>query len=425
MAKRKRIKTGATRKATPSVGMCDRGSARTKRCVVVALIVTAAVAAAGIVVWMIARPLDRVPETPANDGPSANAQVTESPVSPSKGPVSPLKQPVRRVAVEVLEKEAFDAIDQLVKTLPGSPDPLKLMGTMHAMLGNGDEALQWWGRCLKIDPGRPDIYDLMALLAAKKEDYEKAAELWKKVLQINPGFPGSRNKLAGVLIDSGKMDQAIAVLQEELNVSPKERSESYFLLGKAYLQLRKYGKARESYQSAVEIQPDHAGARYGLARAYARLGRSREARKTMESFRAGPDKAGRSSSSQDQSLAFFIQAHISVGILYHARGYLRQAEHHWTRAAELGPRNISCRLRLAALYRHGRKYEKAAAICEQLVKIDPTNAVFHSNLGLLYAEMNRLDAALAAVRRAIDLEPDSPKHRQIYQLIHKRKQRDR
>jgi superkiller protein 3 len=416
MAKCKRIRTGAERNARQSAGTLDRGSRRSRRPVIVGSIVFAAVIATGIIVWQLNRVPDVPKEPPADTGRLAVADVTDSPVSQPG-------QPAQRVQIEALEEETLDAIGQLIKTLPESANPLKLMGTMHAMLGNRDEAVQWWQRCLKIDPKRPDIYDLMAQVASKKQDYEKAVELWGKALQINSRLPGIRNKLASVLIDSGKMDQAIAVLKEELDVSPKERNVSYFLLGKTYLQLRKYDKAQAAYEAAIEIQPNHSGARYGLARAYARLGRSDEAQKAMEGFQAGAD-TGQTGSPQDQSLAFFVQAHISVGMVYHANGYLRQAEHHWRRAAELGPRNTACRIRLATLYRNGSKYGKAAAICEQLVRIDPANAVFHFKLGILYADMNRLDAALAAVQRAIDLDPDSPRPRQFYQQIQKRKQRE-
>ena len=123
-------------------------------------------------------------------------------------------------------------------------------------------------------------------------------------------------------------------------------------------------------------------------------------------------------------------AHTSVGVTYHAKGFLYRAEQHWQRAAELDPKDGTCRLQLAALYRDGGKYGKALPICEQLLQIDPSNAVFHMNLGILLAQMNRIEAALAEVQRAIDLEPHDAKYRRIYQQIQQKKiqekrQRDR
>ncbi len=93
-----------------------------------------------------------------------------------------------------------------------------------------------------------------------------------------------------------------------------------------------------------------------------------------------------------------------MGITYYAKGYVRRAEPHWKRAAELDPKNRTCRMQLVKLYLDGGKPEKALLLCEQLLEIDPANAAFRMNLGFLYAQVNQIDAALAEVRRAIDLE---------------------
>ena len=431
MAKRKRIKTGPRRKEAPSAKTSQRGSLRTKRSLVVGLIVTAAVVAVGIVAGVIVWPLNRV-----SDAPQETPATAGSPVPPPEGSVCPPQRPAPRAVIEALKKEALDAVHKLIETMPNSSDPLALMGMAHLSFGNTAEAVQFWQRCLKIDPRRPDVYDGMAQVAEAKGEYDKAIELWRKVLQINPRLPDIRNKLAGVLIDSGKLNEAIAVLEEELEVAPEQRSSPLILLGKAYLQLREYAKAQEFYEAAVEIEPDHPGAWYGLATAHARLGHSEEARRFMERFqkvRAADrdadirDKRSRRGRGPDLVSVRRLTAHVhtSVGITYHSKGYLRRAEPYWKRAAEMDPKDAKCRLELAKLYRNGGKYDKAAAIFEQLVKIDPTNAVFHSNLGVLYAQMNRIDAALAAVRRAIELDPDSPRPRRVYQQILKRKQRER
>ena len=438
MAKRKRVRTGAKHNADPSAKTLDRGSVRTRRSLVVGSIVSAAVVAVGIIVWQLNGAAETGQETPATAGRPDLAHVTGSPKPAGEAAET---GPAPRATVEALEKEAFDAIHKLIKALPKSSDPLALMGTVQVMFGNTAEGVQWWERCLKVNPRRPDVYDGLAQVAQAKGQYAKALDLWGKVLHINPRLPGIRNKLAGVLIDSGKMDEAIAVLKKELEISPEERSQAYFLLGKAYLQLQKYDKAQESYEAAVAIRPDYASAWYGLATVHARLGHRQQSGQSMEKFRKYMEVSGESMESRtgraagrdgdrsrersQQELAAVHRlaalAHTSVGAVYSARGYHHRAKPHWQRAAELDPKDAKCRVELAALYRKGGKYEKAIAVCEQLVKIDPTNAVFHSNLGVLYAEMNRLDAALAAAQRAIDLDPDSPISRRVYQQIQKKR----
>ena len=432
MTERKRIQTGAKPNAGPSARTSDRESAPTKRSLVVGSIVFAAVAAVGVIVWS----LNRVPDAP---------QAAPATASSKPSGEAPESAPAPRAAVEALEKEAFDAVHKLIEMMPLSSDPLALMGTVQLRFGHTSDAVQWWERCLKINPRRPDVYDGLAQVAEAKGQHAKAIELWGKVLQINSMLPGIRNKLAGVLIDSGKMDQAIIVLKQELDVSPEEKDLAYFLLGKAYLQLRKYDKAKESYQAAIAIRADYPNAWYGLATAHARLGHSEKARQCMEKFHqcmkisgesmesrtgrvAGRD-TDRSRERSQRELAALRKltalTHTSVGSVYGLKGYLHWAKQHWHRAAELDPRDTQCRVELVSLYRNRGTYDKALPICEQLVRIDPTSAVFHLNLGVLYAEMNRLDDALARVQRAIDLDPNSPRPRRVYQEIQKRKQRER
>ena len=264
-------------------------------------------------------------------------------------------------------------------------------------------------------------------------------ELWGKVLQIDPKIPGVRNKLADVLIDAGRFDEAIAVLEKGPDVSPGEKSTACSLLGKAYLQLRSYEKARESYRAALAIQPGNGSAWFGLATAQARLGHREQSRQTMARFRelmqdTGQSRTGRMAGrstdrSQERAQRELAEvrrltalAHMSVAAVYRANRRVSNAEPHWRRAAELDPRDVESRLALATLYRRSGNHEKALPLYKELVSIDPTSAVYHANMAILYAEMRQYDAALAAAQRAIDLEPGSPQPRRIYQEILKRKQ---
>jgi hypothetical protein len=56
-------------------------------------------------------------------------------------------------------------------------------------------------------------------------------------------------------------------------------------------------------------------------------------------------------------------------------------------------------------------------MCEELRKIDPRNAMYHFNAGVLHARLRQIGPALAAVGRAMELEPDNASYRQVFQQI--------
>jgi tetratricopeptide (TPR) repeat protein len=399
-----------------------------KRSFVVLSAVSAALVAAAVVAGVLARSRSRAPaplrQAPAPPGPPSSAPATDP-----------------RAAVEALEKEALDAVRRLVEALPGKTGPLVLLGTVHVEFGNTAEGVRCWERSLELAPGSPEVLDGLAGVANAKGEHARAAELWSRLLQSNPGMPGIRNKIANAMIESGRLDEAVAVLEKAHAGSPGERGESCFLLGKAYLQQRNYEKARESYRAALAVRPGNGSAWFGLATAEARLGLHESSRQSMAKYRAllkesmafrtgrmAGRKADGSRGNAQRDLAAAqwraARAHTGAAAVYRAHKRLARAEAHWQRAAELDPGNTRCRMALAALYRSDGRRDKAAVVLGQLVKIDPANANVHANLGILYAEIGRLDDALAAARRAMELDPKSPKIRAIHREILTRKQGD-
>jgi len=428
-------------------GTTTGDSLRVQRFVIVSLVVCAAVTLTVVAAVIFVRMPERAPAprpTPAPPQPAPPA-----PMLPWTPPSAPLLGPGdtgnSRAVVKALEKEALDAIDHLIRALPGSSDPLALMGTVHVQFGNTAEGVRWWDRCLMLTPNRPDVCDGLAQIAEAKGNYPVAAELWRKVLSVNPRLPRIRNKLAGVLIDSGDMTGAIEVLKDELALPAGERYLAHFLLGKVYLQLRQYEKARDAYKASVATKADYPSAWFGLATALARLGKAEPSRQAMQKYHEvvaglrGPLEemrtgrmAGRGEDTSErrarEELAAVRRltalAHTSVGMTYRTKGLRHMAKPHWERAAELDPRDAQCRLELAALYREGGELQKAAEVFAYLAKTHPKNALFHSNLAVIYVELNRLDDALEAIQRALALSPQSPVPAQVYRKIQMRRQRE-
>ena len=100
---------------------------------------------------------------------------------------------------------------------------------------------------------------------------------------LDPARPGVRDSLAHTLMGLNRRDAAIEVLTEELGLSPQS-PRTYYLLGKAHLQEKRFTEAIEFYEKALAFDPEFTQAYYECATALVRSGRRQEAKHYREQF---------------------------------------------------------------------------------------------------------------------------------------------
>ncbi len=404
-------------------------AARSRPWLLMAAIFAAAIA--GVYVTASLRQRVEPPEAEAKK--SAVGLETEAPVPQSSDePAGQATEesevtPPGRAAANALENEAVEVVRGLLDTLPRSPAPVALMGTVYARFDKVDEAAKWWKKCLEMDPRRADVYVAMADVASRKGQYEEAVKLYRNALKIRAVLPDVHRKTGRALMRLGKIKEAVAALAKELRLAPRH-AQSHGLLGQAYRQLGEFEQAKKHYEIAIEIRPKYTEAYYGLATVCTRLQQTEKSQQYMQQFKklkTEDHQAELDRTLRRQDLAFERQlvglAYTEAGRIFQRHGYVWRAEKHWLRAAELDPKNHICRRELASLYTRNRQYGQAVAIYQQLTKTYPQNATYHLQLGVLHAQMNRRDAALAAIQQALELDPDDARYRQIYQEINQRK----
>jgi tetratricopeptide (TPR) repeat protein len=380
-------------------------------------------AAAGL---FLLRPFWRTDERGRDGGPRQDKEEQRDEDLPPLAPAYSFTEPAQ-ATIDDLTEEATRVAVHLVESYPNSPDAHDLTARVHYRFGNSAEAVRRWQRCLELDPRLISAYNGMGLAAVENQQYEEAAALLRKALEIDPASNEASTHLANALMNLGKMEEVVAVLEEAVEYNRRSMP-SFVLLGQAYLQLKQYQKAKQSFQAAAQIAPDSPNACYGLARACARLGEQAEAREYRQRYK----KLGAEDLKQriDRGKGFddllsvrqsVAQSHTDAGRLHARHGNMRIAERLWQRAAALEPKGTLCRIELAALYERNGQDPEALEICEQLREIDPENGDYWLNVGLLNARLNRFDAALSAMERAVQLDPRNPRYRQAYEVIRKGK----
>jgi tetratricopeptide (TPR) repeat protein len=358
---------------------------------------------------------------------AAGGPAEERPVGSSRG-TFPEAAFSEHATIDDLKAEAVRVAEGLAGSLPKSAAALGVKARVQFNLGRNAEAVKIWQRCIELDPGAVDAYYGIGLLASDKHnDHKTAAEAFAQVVRLDPAYPRAHALLGQALIGQGKAREAAEAL--ELHVRNRPPSpEAFVTLGQAYLRLEEYGRAKETFETLIKVAANHKKAWFGLATAYRHLGQTDRAQWCLDKFRQLDDEELENFS---EELGRF-RDHASSGQIvvrtlceaareYLRHGRTRKAEETWQRAAALDSSHVECRLALVSLYESHDMNEEALRVSEELRRIDPTNAEYWLNEGLLNARLDRFDAALAALERAAELAPNDSRCREALETLRKGK----
>ncbi len=120
--------------------------------------------------------------------------------------------------------------------------------------------LSWLSAPVEIEE---DVFGLAELLDARelrsRGRTEEAIQLLQRSLYRDPSDTGSRRELADIYRDRGELQEALSELSILLWTEPS--AETHVRLARVYLQMREPGKAVEQVEKALELDPEHPGAR--------------------------------------------------------------------------------------------------------------------------------------------------------------------
>jgi len=246
-------------------------------------------------------------------------------------------------AMRKLLQEAAAAVERLLKQYPDDPGPLCVLAQLHQQLGNADQAMAWWEKCLALAPGLSEAHLGIGWVYTQRGEFDKAEAALRQALAAAPDSVPAAVLLANALTSQGKFRETVALLE------PRTRGASapmpcFLLLGQAHLQLKEYDRAKPCFETAARMAPEYPNARYGLATACARLGQSEEAVRHMQRFRelesAGLGRRRDDARSFDDAatLRQAVAATYAAAAGVHAqRGADAEAQALWREAARLQP----------------------------------------------------------------------------------------
>jgi len=185
---------------------------------------------------------------------------------------------------------------------------------------------------------------------------------------------------------------AIAEYQRAIREDPAHAAEAHYRIGVLSNKLGNAEGAARAFRAALQADPNHAGARQGLAAFY--LSRGVAARQRQRLNDALHELQQAVAVDPGSSIA-----HLELGQAYEEAGRLTEAVQEYHAAVQADPKNLSAQLRLAQGYNAQQQYALAVPRFQAVLAESPDKAEAYAGLGVAYFHQGQHEEA----RRAFDM----------------------
>ncbi len=294
-------------------------------------------------------------------------------------------------------------------------------------LSRPGEAVGALEKDVAISPEAGQSHFLLGQAYLQTKEYEKAKAAYLKAIALRPDSWNAHYGLATVCARLKQADESAEYRRKfkelkaaELEVHIDRNSASVDLLllrrqasdthtdaGRFYRSHGRLPQATELWQRAAALDPDNVACRVALVSLYRSQKRTTEALRLCEQLRAlEPDSAMHC---------------VSLAVLQVEQGRFEAAEREFRRAAELAPDRSWGQGGLAQLYLHmNQRLGEAKTYAAKAVQLDPV-APNYAVLSEACDKTGDLPGALAAMKQAVQLDPENARYRRIYGLLQKKR----
>lgn len=214
-------------------------------------------------------------------------------------------------------------------------------------------------RALSIDPAHADAHYLLGTTSRTCDDQAGAIRHFTRALELKPDFEFAYRDLFDLLFQSGKTEDAKALIQKAILAFPRS-AEFHFFLGNLLFNEADFLGAILYHGKAVALEPTAAMSYKIMGDAHGRLEHRKKAIECYE------------------------------------------------KAISIDPTNADAHAALGDAMNASGKDEKAIACYRRAIELKPEHVVAHRSLGNILLERGDKEGAIACYRRVVQLQPDSP-----------------
>ncbi len=293
---------------------------------------------------------------------------------------------------------------------PEDADAAAELGRVLQAYERYGEAEVQYQRAHSLAPQRFDWLYLLAEVRRRLGKTEEAIHGFARALEVDPGYLPGRVRLADALLEGGRIEESERQYREALAARPGDPLALYGL-GRALALQGKTREALEPLASACRIFPEFGAAHYALALAHRDLGNGERARLHLERYRSHPNRWPARGDRLLDSLAGLkggAQTRLARGVELAEEGRLDEAVREHLAALQAAPSLAQAHVNLISLQARLGRDEEAEHHYREAVKLQPGLAEAHYDFGVLSSSRGRLAEAEQAFERALGINPHHP-----------------
>jgi tetratricopeptide (TPR) repeat protein len=293
-----------------------------------------------------------------------------------------------------LEDKRYEQCDALIKRVlgfdPANYEALMLAGRLHLVQGRGTNALGEFERVDRLYPKTPEVQYHIALAHLVNGDTARALGALNQAITLAPHYADAVVLLAQLHLRRGDPDAAVLPLTNLLIRDP-DNVRAQMLLANAHQARRDPGAAIAIYKKVAAAQPKNPEPVFFLGLAYLQQGSRGEARQAFEKAHAlAPEMLGPIEQLVDLDIAEkqFTAAFQRVNALL-----------------DKNPKAPLLHALKAKIYGAQGDLKQAEAALRKAIELDPNFEAAHSMLARLYVRLRQPQKALEVFQAAADRNP--------------------
>lgn len=312
---------------------------------------------------------------------------------------------------------------------PTAPENDRQTALALEQQGRNTEAEIAWRAYLKVHPSSSEAYAHMGLLEARQEHYTDAIPFYRKALSLDSSIPGLRLNLGLAYFKAGEMKKALQEFSPLLGSAPQsspDRQRLAILVGMSHYSLGQFAQAAVYLKQAVSRDPQNLELLMALAHSYLW---SKQYQNVLDTYRVilqlNPESAeadmlaGEASDELKDTPGAIVQFRAAVKAdpklpdVHFGLGYLLWGQRKYTEAApelqaelDNDPRHAQALTYLGDVEIHLDRSDAAVPLLEKAISIDPKIELAHLDIGIIDATNGHIEDALREMKLAEKIAPD-------------------
>ena len=313
------------------------------------------------------------------------------------------------IDVADLQRELTQLANRLTNEYPEDCASFHIAAQIYFELKQFDIAEQLWKKSLEANPRYMGPYVGLATLMIDKGRNEEAIEILESAEKLGGQSPEMLLKLGEALENTGDLEKSLQRLQEAAKLF-SENGDIWFALGRVQNQSNQPVDAESSLKRAIQIGGEKEPVLFALNASLMRQKKIEESAAVREKMaKLKQPKQNEADSFQDRyDMALIrIAADVfnSAATISEANNKLDDANALYLRSLDLAPRNIETYSGLLYVARRQERFAEQRQLLSKLIELDPKNLLNYTNLASIAMQMGDAKMAEKALSSAIEIDP--------------------